>query len=351
MSQITPQQFQDKVLSWYDSHGRKDLPWQQPRTPYTVWLSEIMLQQTQVATVIPYFERFIERFATVEALAAAELDEVLHLWSGLGYYSRARNLHRAAKQIVELGQFPDTLEQLVTLPGIGRSTAGAIISQAFNRRAAILDGNVKRLLVRFYAIEGWPGERNIEKQLWQLTETLAPEQRAADYTQAVMDLGAMICSRSQPNCSECPLQQACLSYRHGRQSELPHKKPRKQLPLRSTVMVIVRNSHGQILLQRRPPSGIWGGLWSLPQYDDGDVVDFCRQQLHLHVKPVSELTPFRHTFSHFHLDIHPVIVESQENSHLVGEDSEMCWYDSDEFAQLGLPQPVKRLLHSDALLA
>ncbi|MCP3679451.1 MAG: A/G-specific adenine glycosylase [Gammaproteobacteria bacterium] len=248
MSQITPQQFQDKVLSWYDCHGRKALPWQQPRTPYTVWLSEIMLQQTQVATVIPYFERFIERFATVEALAAAELDEVLQLWSGLGYYSRARNLHRAAKQIIALEQFPDTLEQLLTLPGVGRSTAGAIISQAFKRRAAILDGNVKRLLVRFYAVDGWPGERSVEKRLWQLTEALAPEQRAADYTQAVMDLGALICSRSQPNCSQCPLQQTCLSYHSGRQNELPHKKPRKQLPLRSTIMVIIRNGNKQTCL-------------------------------------------------------------------------------------------------------
>ncbi|MCP4475154.1 MAG: hypothetical protein GY821_11450 [Gammaproteobacteria bacterium] len=204
--------------------------------------------------------------------------------------------------------------------------------------------------MRFYAVNGWPGERSVEKRLWQLTEALAPEQRAADYTQAVMDLGALICSRSQPNCSQCPLQQTCLSYHSGRQNELPHKKPRKQLPLRSTIMVIIRNSNKQILLQRRPPSGIWGGLWSLPQYDDGDVVDFCRQQLHLLVKPVVTLTPFRHTFSHFHLDIHPVIVESQENRRLVGEDGEMCWYDSDEFAQLGLPQPVKRLLHSDAML-
>jgi len=256
----------DTLLAWFDTHGRHDLPWQHPRTPYRVWISEIMLQQTQVSTVVPYFERFLQRFPDVHSLAAAAQDDVLALWSGLGYYARARNLHRAAQHIVERhdGKFPTTLEAWLALPGIGRSTAGAILAQAFEQRQPILDGNVRRVLARYHAIDGWPGDRAVQDQLWKRAEAATPHRRIADYTQAIMDLGATVCTRT-PRCNQCPLSTGCGAHRLGRTADFPGRRPRKTLPVRLTAMLVLRDENGRILLVRRPPTGIWGGLWSLPE--------------------------------------------------------------------------------------
>ncbi|MEM1081816.1 MAG: A/G-specific adenine glycosylase, partial [Pseudomonadota bacterium] len=260
--------FGERLLAWWDVHGRRDLPWQQQRTPYRVWVSEIMLQQTRVETATAYYQRFMQRLPRLEHLANAELDDVLSLWSGLGYYARARNLHKTAIIVRDQyqGEFPDDLEQLEALPGIGRSTAAAIRAQAFGRRAAILDGNVKRVMARHAAIDGWPGQSRVAKQLWAESELRTPEQRPADYTQAIMDLGATLCSRSSPDCTQCPVQQDCKAHLQQRQHELPAPKPRKTVPLKTQVFDLLRNHNGHILMQRRPPSGIWGGLWCLPEH-------------------------------------------------------------------------------------
>lgn len=243
--------FQELVLTWFEKYGRKTLPWQVNINPYRVWISEIMLQQTQVATVIDYFQRFTKRFPTIETLAETPIDEVLPLWSGLGYYARARNLHRCAKIIVEQhhGEFPSTLEQLVELPGIGKSTAGAILSIAFKKQAAILDGNVKRVLQRFFGIREWYGNPATLKQLWEIAETLAPKTKTAEYTQAMMDLGAMICTRSKPKCDLCPLQKSCIAYHENLTTSIPASKPKKQIPTKHTIMLILENKRGEIYLE------------------------------------------------------------------------------------------------------
>lgn len=338
--------FADRLLTWYEQHGRHTLPWQAQPTPYKVWLSEIMLQQTQVSTVIPYFERFIARFPDVQSLAAAPEDAVLHLWTGLGYYARARNLHRAAKRIVEEfgGEFPRTLEQISSLPGIGRSTAGAILAQAFELRHPILDGNVKRVLTRFHAIEGWPGERTVEYRLWELAEQHTPSRQVRDYTQAIMDLGATLCTRSNPRCELCPVASDCIARKLGRQRNFPTAKMRKSLPVNSTAMVMLRNNAGEVLLTRRPPAGIWGGLWSFPECPPRhDVVDWCRTQLYCDIH-VSETWPtVRHTFSHFHLDITPVTGNIIKILGVM-DDNGTAWYNPADVLELGLPAPVKRLL-------
>jgi A/G-specific adenine glycosylase len=298
------QDFSDKLLSWFDHHGRKHLPWQQNQTPYRVWLSEIMLQQTQVATVIPYYERFTQRFPDVASLASAEEDEVLHLWTGLGYYARARNLQKAAKQLVQEhnGEFPAGLDQLQNLPGIGRSTAGAIMALAFKLPATILDGNVKRVLARCYAVDGWPGQTQVSNKLWAIAEELSPDTRIADYTQAIMDMGATLCTRSKPKCEICPFSNECIAYRDDRIKELPGKKPKKAMPIRNTQMLVVSNSNGELLLQRRPSQGLWGGLWSFPECDDQEVHLRLEglQILESQISKIEHQTPFRHTFTHFH---------------------------------------------------
>ncbi|MBD3609161.1 MAG: A/G-specific adenine glycosylase, partial [Gammaproteobacteria bacterium] len=281
--------FAERLLVWFDQHGRKELPWKSS-DPYRVWISEIMLQQTQVTTVIPYFERFITRFPDIATLAMAKQDEVLHLWTGLGYYARARNLHKAAQIIQQQyqGRFPEDFDQVIALPGIGRSTAGAILAQAMEQRHAILDGNVKRLLSRLYVIEGWPGEKQTENKLWQLAEELTPRQRIADYTQAVMDIGATLCKRSKPDCDHCPFHNHCQARRQGRQAELPHRKPKKDKPVKRCHMLILQDAQGHVLLQQRPPSGIWGGLWSLPECpEDIDILHWSQAPLGL---PLSHTT-------------------------------------------------------------
>lgn len=341
--------FAQSVLNWYQQHGRKDLPWQRSRSLYRVWISEIMLQQTQVTTVIPYFERFMQRFPTVTVLAGASDDEVLHHWSGLGYYARARNLHQAAKQIImdHGGDFPDEFDSVLALPGIGRSTAGAILAQALGQRHAILDGNVKRLLARFHGVQGWPGQNSVQRELWRYAETHTPEQQLADYTQGMMDLGATLCRRRKPSCERCPLAAECVALRAGRVTELPTSKPKQNRPVRAARMLILIDSNQQVLLEKRPPSGIWGGLWSLPELAlETDVTDWCTQRLRLKVGAIEDGATFRHSFSHYHLDITPCRVQVKNPGQSVMEAEGIVWYNTSHPDRRGLAAPVKNILEA-----
>ncbi|TVZ40897.1 A/G-specific DNA-adenine glycosylase [Alteromonadaceae bacterium 2753L.S.0a.02] len=341
---MTP--FAKKLLAWFDLHGRKNLPWQHPITPYRVWVSEIMLQQTQVETVIPYFERFLTNFKNVKKLAEAPLDEVLHLWTGLGYYARARNLHKCAQQVVTEfgGEFPQTLEELQELPGIGRSTAAAIASIAYQQPTAILDGNVKRVLARLYAVAGWPGKTEVLNILWEHAETNMPKTRCRDYTQAIMDLGASLCSRSRPQCPACPVSNLCQAYKTGTPADYPGKKPAKTKPIKSVQMLIICDAKGQVLLEQRPPSGIWGGLWSFPELEINDsACDYVESRIG-RVASQENWHPLRHTFSHYHLDIHPRLIHLQSQHTKIAEGRENLWYSLQQPQNLGLAAPVKGLL-------
>ena len=338
-----------RLLAWFERFGRKDLPWQVNRTPYRVWVSEIMLQQTQVATVVPYYLRFIERLPNVDALAAATLDEVLHLWTGLGYYARARNLHRAARMVCTHyhSELPRDITLLVQLPGIGRSTAGAILALAHGEHHAMLDGNVKRVLARFHAIEGWPGALLIEKKLWALAAAHLPAARLRDYTQALMDLGATVCTRTRPACSSCPLVSDCAAHAEGRATDYPAPKPRASKPVRKITFVLLRNKQGAVLLVQRPPAGIWGGLWSLPECahrTEQEIQHWCESDLGLSVAQVERHAPLRHSFSHFHLDILPVVAELASQQPMVMETRPAVWYNITKPDARGLAAPVKRLL-------
>ncbi|HFD32494.1 MAG TPA: adenine DNA glycosylase [Gammaproteobacteria bacterium] len=350
--------FSEKLLAWYSSHGRHDLPWQQDRSLYRVWVSEIMLQQTQVATVIPYFERFMARFPTIQALANASSDEVLHLWTGLGYYARARNLHKTAQIIRDDydNHFPENFEDVLALAGIGRSTAGAILAQALGQRHVILDGNVKRVLTRLYAIEGWPGKKAIENQLWEMAERLTPQENLTDYTQAIMDLGATACAR-KPDCAGCPVTELCAAHQQGNMRDYPTPKKRKAIPVKTTHMLILQNEKGEVLLQQRPPSGIWGGLWSLPEYsektDSNEQQDslsetlekWCEQKLGFTIEQPETQAVFRHTFSHFHLDITPIRCRLKSPANHVMEADNRVWYNTQQPESLGLPAPVVKILN------
>jgi len=345
---IPAKKFQTQVLTWFDQHGRKDLPWQKSKTPYRVWLSEIMLQQTQVATVIPYFKRFLKTFPTMNALANATQDEVLHLWTGLGYYSRARNLHRTAKMIMENfhGKMPDNLEALQSLPGIGQSTAGAILAIAFSQPATILDGNVKRVFTRFCGITEWPGEKETELTLWKIAADYTPTQRIADYTQAMMDLGATICTRGTPLCHQCPLIKNCVAHKLNIAKELPKTKPKKELPIRETLFLILQHQH-RVLLMKRPAPGIWGGLWSFPECSDiigKKIRDYCRQQFQLEIDTVEFDSSFRHTFSHFHLNITPAYISLKKVPTKIMDSDQQIWYNLKQSPNIGLPSPTKKIL-------
>jgi len=346
INKLTPLNFQKIVFKWFDAHGRKTLPWQENKTPYRVWVSEIMLQQTQVSTVIPYFQRFMSRFPTIEMLAKAKEDEVLHLWTGLGYYSRARNLHRSA-QLIGKKNFPDNLIDLQTLPGIGRSTAGAIMAIAFEKKAAILDGNVKRVLARLHGVMEWPGEKKTIERLWDIAEKYMPSKRIADYTQAMMDIGATLCVRGKPRCTECPLQKYCIAYQENLTHALPKKKPARTLPIRNATFLILQKKDF-ILLEKRPPTGIWGGLWSLPEIVGlspiEEVLATCKQRFRYTAKSVNFGERFRHTFSHFHLDILPVFISLNESRGKIMEADQQIWYNLQEPNAIGLPAPVKNLL-------
>jgi len=335
------------LLEWFDRCGRHDLPWQHPRTPYRVWLSEIMLQQTQVQVVVPYFERFVAALPDVPALAAAHLDDVLALWSGLGYYARARNLHAAARACVERhdGDLPRDFDALLALPGIGRSTAGAILAQAWGDRAAILDGNVKRVLARLHGIEGWPGTPAVEKQLWALAQAQLPDARLADYTQAQMDFGATLCTRFDPACVVCPLQHACLALRTGRVAELPWPKPGKARPLRHAVVLLLADAEGRVLLQRRPPGGVWAGLWSLPEAPDHAAArEWFAGCMHGHYDHHEPMAAIDHGFTHYHLQLQPLRWTGVAMRAQVADNDDLRWVARDALDGLGIPAPIRRLL-------
>ncbi len=341
--------FAPRLLKWYEKHGRQGLPWQEARSAYGIWIAEIMLQQTQVATVIPYYRRFMKVLPDIGTLAEAELDRVLHLWSGLGYYARARNLHRAAQRICDKhgGEFPSRLEEVRALPGIGRSTAGAILAQAFNQRHAILDGNVRRLLCRLHAEEDWPGSTSAQRRLWRLAERYTPRERVAEYTQAVMDFGALHCRRSQPLCNSCPFTGECLAYRQGRERELPVARRKKELPLRQATLLLITDPVGRVLLEQRPPTGIWGGLWSLPECEKGvDPSHWCRRTLGCDVEVAGILPPVKHTFTHFRLQIEPVVIRTlgPVSVDSVMEAGPRLWYNRQKPEKCGIAAPVRRLL-------
>ncbi|WP_081715780.1 A/G-specific adenine glycosylase [Paraburkholderia mimosarum] len=346
--------FAPRLIAWQREHGRHDLPWQNTRDPYRIWLSEIMLQQTQVSTVIPYYARFLERFPTVEALAAAPDDDVMALWAGLGYYSRARNLHRCAQVVAQThgGKFPSTVEALAELPGIGRSTAAAIASFAFGARATILDGNVKRVLARVFGVEGFPGEKRVENAMWTLAESLVPGSTASDadvsaYTQGLMDLGATLCGRGKPDCARCPFADDCVAKTTGRQRELPAARPKKTVPTRRTWMLVLLDGDA-VMLEKRPPSGIWGGLWSLPEAADEAALAERAQALGAsreRAAAASPLAPLAHTFTHFKLDIEPRVVELQgEAAFLEANETQTAWVPLGEIDAYGVPAPVRKLL-------
>ncbi len=343
---MTPALFQRHILDWFDLHGRKDLPWQQDINPYRVWLSETMLQQTQVVTVIPYFNAFIARFPTLESLATAPVDDVLQHWSGLGYYARARNLHKTAQRIVELGYFPDTLDELLTLSGIGLSTAGAILSIAFQKSQPILDGNVRRVLARFHAVYGWTGSTPVSKQLWALSAKFTPVERVADYTQAMMDLGATLCTRCKPACHQCPLYSHCQARITDTVALLPTPKPAKTLPVKQLFFLLLRTADQQVLLEKRPPLGIWGGLWSLPEFDSVANAQLWCLNKHIRIVTQQALAPQRHTFSHYHLDYTPLLIQTDNPTDCVMEGKHIVWYNAEQINNLGLATPIKHLLQT-----
>ena len=338
--------FSQQIVNWYKANGRKHLPWQQNKTPYRVWISEIMLQQTQVATVIPYYQRFMASFPDIAALAKAKEDEVLHHWTGLGYYARARNLHKAAKVIVQQhqGKFPLDIDQVIALPGIGRSTAGAILSLSEDIHHPILDGNVKRVLARHFIVDGYNGQAKFEKALWPITEKLTPAANVAMYNQAMMDIGATLCTRTKPNCSVCPVQSSCLANQLDEQANYPQKKPKKTTPVKQTIMVIPKLAD-KVLLEKRPPSGIWGGLWCFYEIDSLNELSTLLERLSLKALNQHSLPKFRHTFSHFHLDIEPIVinVETIQNKE-IHESQPQQWYDLTHKAEIGLAASTVKLI-------
>lgn len=338
--------FAERLLAWFERHGRHDLPWQHPATPYRVWVSEVMLQQTQVSVVVPYFERFVARFPDVRTLAAAPLDEVLRLWAGLGYYARARNLRRAAQIVVERhgGEIPQQLDAVMALPGIGRSTAGAVLSLGAGQRHPILDGNCKRVLARVHAVPGWPGQAAFEQALWRLAERHTPNERCRDFNQAMMDLGATLCTRSKPQCLLCPLALVCKARAGGAPEVYPQPKPRRQLPVKRVRMLLLLSEQG-VLLVRRPPAGIWGGLWSLPECEPAADWRDAVRRLGLEPGPHEAWPELRHSFSHFHLDIEPLRVEVVPAGSQMMEGAEAVWYNGRDDGR-GLAAPVSRLLET-----
>ncbi len=341
------EQFAGRLLGWFNVHGRKNLPWQKNPTPYRVWISEVMLQQTQVATVIPYFERFMARFPEVESLAAAPEDEVLHLWTGLGYYARARNLRSCAQALVfrHSGRFPDEIDAVVALSGIGRSTAGAILALSRDERHPILDGNVKRVLARVFGIAGDPSSASVLATFWQQAEACTPHSRVAAYTQAIMDLGATVCTRTRPACTLCPMNGICTAAREGRQAELPGRKTRRARPAREATLLIAETGGAgsrAVLVQRRSSHGIWGGLWSPPQFETESIaLDWCRRELGEPERDARALAPIDHAFTHFDLRLKPILVRCAPGG--VNEADDRLWYALDAPPRVGLPQPIRQL--------
>ncbi len=340
-------EFSDALLDWYENNGRLSLPWQRDRDPYKIWLSEIMLQQTQVETVIPYFERFLSEFPAIGALALAGEDRVMANWAGLGYYARARNLHKTAKiiQTDYQGVFPSKFEQVVALPGIGKSTAGAILAFSFQQRHPILDGNVKRVLARCYRIAGFPGQKLVADRMWKLADGLTPDTRIDDYTQAIMDLGATVCKRSKPDCQRCPVSTFCQALASDRIGQYPERKKPTVKTQKQTRMLVIRKDDGSVLLQKRPPSGIWGGLWSLPQIDDptADSLHWSRSALSVEIGNPAFMKTLKHSFSHFDILIQPIIYEQISDSLGIMDDEHYLWYNAN-LDNVGIPTAVKRIL-------
>ncbi len=340
--------FAQRLLDWFALHGRHTLPWQTDPTPYRVWVSEVMLQQTQVATVIPYYERFMARFPDVRSLASAPLDEVLHLWTGLGYYARARNLHACSQGLVARngGEFPEELETVMELPGIGRSTAGAILAISRGQRHPILDGNVRRVMARVFGVAGDPASKAVVGALWTHSDDCTPSHHVAEYTQAIMDLGAMVCTRSRPACTVCPLNERCVAAREGRQAELPGKKRKRVRPAREATLLIAQTA-GQggslVFLERRPALGLWGGLWSPPQFNSSqDAFEWCLKEFG-DIAQSRMLAPIDHAFTHFDLRLIPLQVFCTPSGK-VDEGHDRLWYQLDAPPRIGLPQPVAQLL-------
>jgi A/G-specific adenine glycosylase len=343
-----------RLLEWYDAHGRHDFPWQRARTPYSAWVAEVMLQQTQAVTVTPYYERFMQRFPTLAALALAELDDVLKLWSGLGYYARARNLWRAARVVAAThgGEVPATFEALHALPGIGRSTAGAILAQAFGQRWPILDGNVKRVLARHHAVAGWPGERHVQQALWLHAEAHTPQERLADYTQAIMDLGATVCTRARPACTTCPLVATCAAAAAGTQARHPAPRPKRARAQRRVAVLVVQDPEGRVLLERRPAQGVWGGLYSLPELPaDAAAHEWCERAVGAGVAAERELAVIAHAFTHFDLDLAPRLLRLRSAPSAVMDRADWLWYKPGTELGVGVPAPVAALLEDAAQLA
>ena len=345
---ITPDAptFAASVVAWYRQHGRQDLPWQHSDDPYHRWVSEIMLQQTQVATVIPYYYRFIERFPDLQSLATARVDDVLDHWTGLGYYARARNLHHAAQVIARDhdGVFPGTFEEVAALPGIGRSTAGAILAFAFHQSYPILDGNVRRVLARYHAIDGWPGKADVARRLWAVAERHTPVEDVGDYTQAMMDVGAGVCSRRRPRCATCPLASGCKAHRQGNPEQYPVSRPRRARHRRATTMVMARDHLGRVLLERRPATGIWGGLWSFPECPAGRSPErWFREQFGLEIKSGAPWDSVPHGFTHLELEIRPLPAKLVGTAIIV-ESLDRVWYKPGSSLGRGVAAPVRRLL-------
>lgn len=353
-SGLSDPSFSAAVIGWQKQHGRHALPWQNTRDAYRIWLSEIMLQQTQVTAVIPYYQRFLSRFPDVDSLASATSEEVMAHWSGLGYYTRARNLHRCAQEVVAkyASQFPADPLLLAELPGIGRSTAAAIAAFAYGVRAAILDGNVKRVFARVFGVEGYPGEKKTEAALWLRAQALLPAQEGIEaYTQGLMDLGASLCSRSKPACPRCPLQSRCVALATERVAQLPVRKPKRAIPEKHAHLLVLL-ADGKILLETRPPLGIWGGLLSLPEIAGhtseadvmaaADIASWVGTRYGA-VQTCAALPGFTHVFTHFKLHIQAWRIELKARPLQVAQ-LETQWLSVAECAQAGLPAPVKKLL-------
>jgi A/G-specific adenine glycosylase len=339
--------FADRLITWQKVHGRHDLPWQNTTEPYAIWVSEIMLQQTQVTAVVGYYSKFMQRFPTIVTLANATQEEVLQYWSGLGYYSRARNLHNAAVTIMNVhgGQFPQDFDTIQTLSGIGRSTAAAIASFAFNQVQTILDGNVKRVLARHFLVEGWPSAPKIEKELWVLAETLLPEQQMVAYTQGLMDLGATLCTRTKPKCSDCPVNQTCAAYMQQRMHELPTPKPRKAIPEKHTTMLILLNGD-EVMLEKRPPTGIWGGLWSFPEAETNDNIEaIAHSRFGISAQAGKPLRILSHAFTHFKLHIQPQPLQVLKLRAKICEPGQV-WLSIGDAIGAAIPTPVRKILQS-----
>jgi len=344
---MASQSFSELILQWYDHSGRHDLPWQKNQTAYRVWVSEIMLQQTQVNTVIPYYLKFMQRFPNLKSLSKAPLDDVLHHWSGLGYYARARNLHRSAQIILEehKGRFPQSITEIEKLPGIGHSTAGAILSLAMNQQATILDGNVKRVLTRFYAFNENLTKKSALDKLWYLADNLTPKNRCRDYNQALMDLGALICTRSAPKCTSCPLEHFCQAHQAGQETQYPIKKTSSKRPQKEIFVLILQDQKGNILLEKRPHVGIWGGLWSFPECNEQQQIkNICKQRFFCEVTKHTDLPVINHIFTHFELMIKPVKLSVRTSKNHVMDSDSLIWYNNKEKLPGGIPSPIAKIL-------